>query len=275
MGFGRIGACITLAVAYLALRFALPYVRPEFINPALVVLLCTALLMLAQLAFVVSIASLRLRPRSSVLLILASALAAAAMVFLEVRLEPRAPALAGALAVNLVFRDLCLMLFAGSLGYVVSFIVREPNILLPAAVFAGLVDYWNVSWGPLSRLVERKPEVITTVSVHMPMPVPGMPDGTVGIGDFVFLALFFGALYRFGLNVKGAFWLGYGLLTACMLFVLKFESAMPALVPIAIAVVGANIRNFKLQREELLATLYVGVLLLLLILASVIFLFRR
>ena len=273
MRLGRIGVCIALAGAYVALRFAALWIKPGVLSPEVVVFAYTALLMLVQLAFVVSIAGLRLRPQSSALLMLPGAVGAAAMILLEMKLATQTPV--AMLVTVSVFRDLCLMVFGGSFGCLFSFIIREPNVLLPAAVFAGFVDYWNVSWGPLSRVIERKPDVVAMVSVHMPAPVPGMHGSTVGIGDFVFLALFFAVLYRFGLNVRGAFWFGYGLLTACILLVLKFETPVPALVPIAIAVVGANIRNFKLQREELLATLYVGVLLLLLILASVIFLFRR
>ncbi|HUV06045.1 MAG TPA: hypothetical protein VMX94_13230 [Armatimonadota bacterium] len=273
MRFGRIGACIGLAAAYVTLRFAAPLVKPGFISPDFTAFAYTALLMLAQLAFVVSIAGLKMRPKSSALLMLPCALAVVATIFLEMKLVPLRPTPVAALVVSSVFRNLCLMLFGGSLGCLLSFMIREANILVPVAVFAALVDYWNVSWGPLSRVIERKPDIIATASVHMP--APGMPGGSVGVGDFVFLALFFAVLYRFSLNVRGAFWLGYGLLTACMLIVLKFGIPVPALVPMAIAVVGANVRSFKLRREELLAILYVGLLLLMFLLAWLLFVFKR
>ena len=167
------------------------------------------------------------------------------------------------------------MLFAGLLGYTISFIVREKNILLPAAIFAALVDYWNVSWGPLSHILVDKPSVVAAAAVSMPAVSAGMPGMIIGMGDFVFLSLFFGVLYRFRMNVKGTFWLGYGLLTASMLAVMYFGSAFPALIPMSLAVVAANAKLFKLKREEQLAMVYVGALLLAALILMWIFMFRR
>ena len=239
MPFSRAGACITMAGIYMALRFAVPWVKLGGINPHLAIFLSVAVLMLAQLALVVSIAGLQMRPRHAMLLALPSAVIVAAIIVLEAKLAAGVPPPEVVLAVSSALRDLCLILFAASLGCALSFIIRERNILVPAAVFAALVDYWSVSWGPLSRVLEEKPEIAAAASVQMPTPVAGEPGTMIGIGDFVFLALFFGALYRFGMNVKGAFWFGYGLLTVSMLVVSTHGGALPALVPISIAVVGA------------------------------------
>lgn len=158
-----------------------------------------------------------------------------------------------------VFHDLFLMVFAGLLGHMISFIVREPNILLPAASFAALVDYWNVTWGILSKAIVSKPGVVARLSVTVPTPIGNA--STIGMGDFVFWALFFGVLYRFNMNVKAAFWLGYALLTASMVLIMFVGGAIPALVPMGLAITASNIRLFKLNREELLATIYVGLIL--------------
>ena len=81
------------------------------------------------------------------------------------------------------------------------------------------------------------------------------------MGDFLFFALFMSVLYKFNMNVKGAFWFGYGLLTAFILLVAfnKTEIAIPALVPLGLAILATNAKNVKFKREELFAILYVGI----------------
>ena len=97
----------------------------------------------------------------------------------------------------------------------------------------------------------------------------------IGMGDFIFLALFFSVLFRLGMNVKGSFWLGYVLLTASMYVVVVFGGALPALLPMGIAVIGANRRHFHLKRDEQLAMIYVGAILLAFLVVSGIFMFRK
>jgi hypothetical protein len=104
--------------------------------------------------------------------------------------------------------------------------------------------------------------------------VPGIPGTMIGMGDFVFLALYFSVLYRFAMNVRGTFWLGYVLLTASMLFVLS-SGVLPALIPVALAVIIANRRLFKLSRDEKLAIVYVGIFVVVLLTASGIYLLKH
>lgn len=148
------------------------------------------------------------------------------------------------------------MLFAVSLGYAVSFVIRESGMILPVAVLAGLTDCWNVVIGPLGRLVERSPDVVAAFAVELPSPVVGARTTMMGMGDFVFLALYFGVLHRFSMNENGAFWLSYALLTASMLAVTKWGLAVPALVPLSIGVLLPNARNIRLSRQEWFAVLY-------------------
>jgi len=266
------GACVALAAVFMTLRLAVTLVRPEGVDPRLAVFTSIGALMLVQLAFVVSLARLRMKAGSAFLLAVPSAIAVIGISVLAAKTKIDHPMM---LAVILGFRDLFLILFAGSLGCGISYIVRESNILLPAAVFAAFVDFWSVTWGPLSHILEKKPAIIEAASVHLPTPVPGVPGTMIGMGDFLFLALFFTVLYRFCMNVKGAFWVGYALLTLSMLVVLRWGGAIPALVPMSLAIVGMNIKYFKLKRQELLATLYVGLMTLALLIASGIYLFRR
>ena len=272
MRIGRIGPCILMAGAYIIIIFAITMAKLVKLNVHLAIglsVVSVCVLMLVQLAFVISVVGLRMRPRLSALLALLSAAVFVGILFSK--LHAPMMAILGLASIQ----QLSLMLFAAALGYTISFIVREPNILLPIAIFAAFVDYWSVTWGPLSQILEKKPAIVAAVSVHMPTPVPGVPGTMIGMGDFVFLALFFGVLYRFSMNVKGTFWLGYGLLTASMLVVMGLGGALPALIPMGLAVVAANAKLFKLKREELLAIVYVGALLLVVLIASGIFLFER
>lgn len=269
-----VGACAALATALVILRLAVTLVRPGGVDPRLAVFTSIGALMLVQLAFVVSLARLRMKAGSAFLLAVPSVIAVIGISILVAKTNPD---FVGTPLFSLVLglRDVFLIIFAGSLGCGISYIVRESNILLPAAVFAAFVDFWSVTWGPLSHILEKKPAIIEAASVHLPTPVPGVPGTMIGMGDFLFLALFFTVLYRFCMNVKGAFWVGYALLTLSMLVVLRWGGAIPALVPMSLAIVGMNIKYFKLKRQELLATLYVGLMTLALLIASGIYLFRR
>ena len=152
--------------------------------------------------------------------------------------------------------------------------MREPNILLPVGLFAAMVDFWGVNWGPVSKAIAKAPGVVAAVSVHVPTPVPGLPGTTIGVGDFVFMALFFGILYRFSMNVKGAFWLGYALLTLAMAVVMITNLSVPALVPMALAVLVMNMRQFKLSRDELRSTAIAGVFLAAIMVIMTVFVFK-
>lgn len=265
------GGSIVTAGVYLALRIVVPMLGYGPVPPGLAVVLSIAAFMLVQLMLIRYVAGVRVPPKTAALLAVPLALVAVGITILLSKVELPAAVLGATHG----FRDLALMLFAALLGQMVSFIVREPNILLPAAVAAAFVDYWSVTWGPLSHLLEKKLALIEAVSVQIPSVGHAMPVSMIGMGDFVFLALFFAVLYRFRMNVAGTFWLGYVLLTISMLVVLHFRSAMPALVPICVAVVVANIRHFKLKRDEVLAIVYGGAFLLVILFAMGVFLFRR
>jgi len=274
MRLGRVGTSIILAAVYMAIVIGMTTARFGNVGLRWAVIISVAsvgMLMLLQLAFAISIVALRMRLPTSAIVAVVSALLFAGTFLLAVEVHLSTAAVLGVAGLQ----RLLLMLFAVSLGYTVSFIIGEANILLPVAVFAACTDYWNVTFGPLRHILEKKPIIVEALAVQMPNPVPGMPGTMIGMGDFVFFALFFGVLYRFAMNVKGAFWLVYGLLTVSMLVVMKFGSALPALVPLGLAVVAANVRNFKLKREELLATVYVGALLFVFLLASAIYMHGR
>lgn len=220
--------------------------------------LTIAITMLLQLGLVVSLAGLKLPAGKSALVSLTSLCVFVGLMFLLMKIHITMPFI---LAFVLAIRDMSLMIFAASLGCIISFIIREPNIVIPVALFAAVVDYWGVTAGPLSVVLTKKPAILDAVSIHMPVPIVNAPGTLIGLGDFVFLGIFFSILYRFALNTKLSFWLGFVFLTVTMFIVTAVDVAIPALVPMGAAIIIANYRAIELKREEKLATLYVGIIL--------------
>lgn len=170
-----------------------------------------------------------------------------------------------ALEIVLGVSDTLMVLSASMLGLAVSHIIREPNILAPAALFAALMDFAVVSlWIP--HVMQAAPQALSTVAVHVPQvgakPTPtGLrPIGIIGPADFVFLAFYFACVWRFGMAARATYiWMvialaGYmffqnvvGSLTP------RFMDAvdmLPGLVPMAIVLLLVNRKYFHFSREE-------------------------
>jgi hypothetical protein len=252
---------------YLLFRVAAQTITIRSVHPAILILVSVALFMLLQLAIIRAASGLQLAPKVTGWLI---PVFAAAVVGFMVLGTVKMPHVMAVLVASM--RDTALIFFAVSLGYTLSVIVREPSLLLPVAVFAAIVDFWSVNYGPLAILLATRPQVVEAAAVQVPVLGRAMPVSRIGVGDFVFLALFFGVMYRFRMNVIGAFWLGFVLLTATMIMVIRVPAfgAVPALVPIAIAVIAANTKHLKLKREEVCSTLIVGIVLVAFLILSVV-----
>lgn len=161
------------------------------------------------------------------------------------------------------------MIFAATaLGYLVSFILREPNILLPVGALAAGIDVWSVMIGPTMKALKSVPHVVSSVSVAMPAPGSAatgyQPISFIGPADFIFLAMFLGAIYRMNLEPNRTFWIAFPILSIGMAVVLTglFPSGLPGLVLIAGSVILANYRRFKLKRDEILAVAIVALMLI-------------
>ena len=96
-------------------------------------------------------------------------------------------------------------------GRLLSRILRERNILLPVAGVAILADIFTVFVGPAGKALAKAPQLVQKFSVGLPTAgaaVPGahLPPtvGTMGLGDFIFLALFLTAAARFGFPLRRA-----------------------------------------------------------------------
>lgn len=157
-----------------------------------------------------------------------------------------------------------LILGAVGLGAMVSWVVREKNILVPAIPLAAAIDTLTVfaPKGAVRQIAEKAPEVIEKASVAItasPTAVGEVtriiPIALIGVGDFVFLTLYLACLYRFGLRVRAT---AIGLFAVLWLYLMVVAvgimPALPGLVPMAVVVLAVNWREFQLSRQEKLAS---------------------
>lgn len=160
---------------------------------------------------------------------------------------------------------LLLILPAVCIGVGISRLVREFKLLLPMVVVLAGVDLYVVFGGGLVKQAEKG----SPVAQHM-MKALTVPMGTVktalpmaisvGFADFLFIALFFACFAKFRIPSARTFQVLFGVLAAYMMVVFLKNIALPALVPIAVVVIGMNLRRFRFARDELFAMLYAALL---------------
>ena len=261
-------------LAYAAFNLLLPFVPLPQHRPSVAVIL--GLVLSSTLAFMLlqlwlAQAVVAARPRPAVSGLLAGVCAALGVVFylLAQPYGPHTP------PVWIEFgQGLAVTLGCTFLGILLAPIIREPNVLLPVALVAMPIDYLGAmtSIGFTHTIVTKHPEIVKGISVPVPS-VGGAahhaglaPIAFIGPGDVLFVAFFFAVVLRLNLNVRGTFWWIYGLLTATMIFVLSpWGFNIAALVPMGLAILIANFSYFKLKREEVFATLYAAVFILVLV----------
>lgn len=154
------------------------------------------------------------------------------------------------------------------LGALLATLVKEKNILIPIAIFLALYDASLVltPWGPTRQIVENAPQVFTQVAASVPRISSKSAGGNVepgvfaGPADFVFLAMFFVAIFRFEMRAKETLYVVVPALLFYMVAVLFLGIPLPALVPIGLAVLIVNWREFKMTRDEKLSTGLIAVL---------------
>jgi len=173
-----------------------------------------------------------------------------------------------------------LILTGAFFGQIIARLIRERALLVPVAIIAGLVDFWGVYWGFVNHVSKAAPAAISgmataaTESVRIPTDVhlPAQlavfgninPPQNIGIGDFVFLALFLTCAYRLGFSPKRTMWgIFAGLLIASILIAMNGSTVfglpiqfdyLPGLVFISGGVLLANIGYWQLSRNEWLMT---------------------
>ncbi|MCC6445590.1 MAG: hypothetical protein IT210_19305 [Armatimonadetes bacterium] len=248
---------------YLWIRFAAPYIT-LFDGTIAGIIVATLVFMLLQLALIYDATRLSITRLQAFLSLLF-------FVFLFIVM---ARFRVGMLA------DICLILASASLGYLVSTVIKEPNLILPVAVVGALVDYWGVHFGPTQMVLSKAPQVLQTMSAKIPAlgQAARAPGGLpyiamIGPGDFLFLAIFYACVHKFGMNGRATYIWTAVLLTLGMLVALMTPVFyIPALVPMGVAVMAANWKYFKFKREEFFALLYAGIFIVVLVFLFIIYL---
>lgn len=153
------------------------------------------------------------------------------------------------------------------LGGLLGTMLKDKNLLIPVTIFLGSFDLFLVfaPEGPTRIIMQAAPKILPTIGYAIPRvataphAVPVAPYAVVGPADFVFMAMFFIALFRFDMRARETF---IALVPTLLLYLLLsgFFGAIPLLPPIALVVLVVNARQFTMNKEEKLSTLGIGLI---------------
>lgn len=170
-----------------------------------------------------------------------------------------------------------LVVWCLGLGATIALIVKDKNLLLPIAIFLALFDMWLVfsPMGVVNReVIQGTGKALANVAYQVPKPEArsaggyAAPLAYVGPADYLFLAMFFVALFRFRMRISETFRASVPTLALYLLIVLCFGAvrlgpitlgALPALLPIGLVVLIVNRKEFQLARDEKIATALLAV----------------
>lgn len=172
---------------------------------------------------------------------------------LQLRPSPNlAPILATAM-------DLGKILAAGGVGMALAAALKEPNILLPAGLFAAFADFVVVTIGTVkqAQATEKGQKLLEAVSAKAPAVHPRLPTLTIGPADFLFLGVFLACALRFDLGLRRNAIALSVVLAASLLLVSLADISVPALAPMSLTFIALNWRKFKLTKQEIISTLVV------------------
>ena len=183
--------------------------------------------------------------------------------------------LLGGMLVSLGQSGLICWCFA--IGSLLALFLKDRNLVLPIAIFLALFDMWLVfaPEGMVQRTVVQGPmTILKQMAYQAPLVQTKSAGGKaeamlfVGPADFVFLSMFFVALYRFKMRPIPTLFVIMPVLAVYLLVVLCFPNvhlgpislgALPALLPIGIVVLVVNRDQFQLNRDEKMTTVVLTV----------------
>ncbi|MFM9874664.1 MAG: hypothetical protein ACKVQS_14505 [Fimbriimonadaceae bacterium] len=207
-------------------------------------------------------------PQAWILLLTGVILHGGAFVFLrQVRVDP----LTGLIFQN--FMQLGMLFWTLGLGILVAILIREKNMLLPIAIFLAGMDALLIltPFTPQARIAAENPDIIGNIGLRVPevrVATPGIPQAAIAISDIGFVgpadlfisAMFFAAMFRYGMRAKQtAIWL-IPVLIIYLFVVLLTHIPLPALVPIGLTALIVNWKEFKLLKDEKIATWMVSII---------------
>ena len=144
--------------------------------------------------------------------------------------------------------NLGVLMFAIGLGLAVARGLQKPNYLVLAAIVGALTDIFSVYAGPTKHLIGSS--AFGYLSFAWPLVGAGGVQGIVGVGDFVFLALFFDGARRFKLDDRVTLWAMCGAMIVGFAFTWVTQAGVPALPFFAVALLLAHGRELKAQMSQ-------------------------
>jgi hypothetical protein len=131
-------------------------------------------------------------------------------------------------------------LFAAAVGLLLAAALATPAVAIAVPLFVAAIDIWSVASGPTSRLVQSGRDPVDLLSFDVPAWGGGSAGG-LGLTDAVFIAMFAGWAWRFGLRRRATLaGMAAGLLAALVLSLLTAD-AIPALPLIAAGYLLPNV----------------------------------
>jgi hypothetical protein len=161
--------------------------------------------------------------------------------------------------------NIALILWAVLIGRLVSRIIKEGKLLLPVAIVASLVDIFTVFWGFVGKVVDKAPAVGQAFSAQAPAVAVAEKVNApvltyIGMGDFLFIAMFLSVALRHAMPAGRAMWAAFvSMLAAAAVLALWNPPGIPGLPFISAAVLLVTRRHFVFTREEKRALVVAGV----------------
>jgi len=121
--------------------------------------------------------------------------------------------------------------------------LREPHYLIMAAVVGAITDIFSVYAGPTKHLV--KTSAFPYVSYQWGLIGSGGIFPCVGLGDFIFLALYFAGVRKFGLDQKKTLLAMGAALVIGFLSTLISPRGVPALPFMSFGLLAVNLRALR------------------------------
>lgn len=155
------------------------------------------------------------------------------------------------------------------LGALVSILIKERNMLLPIAIFLAGLDALLIltPFTPQAKIAMQNPQIVGNMGLRVPaVKATGTDQLPLAVNDILFVgpadlfisAMFFAAMFRYGMRARQtALWL-IPVLIGYLFLVLVTHMPLPALVPIGLTALIVNWKEFKLSKDEKAATALVA-----------------
>jgi len=152
------------------------------------------------------------------------------------------------------------------LGALLATLIKDQNIVVPIAIFLACLDMFLV-FSPLGltrMIIKSVPSMLPAIAVQIPIASHQTtgekisPGALAGPADFLFLAMFLIAIFRFNMQGRKTVLVVIPTLLAYMMLVSLVHTPLPALVPIGTVVLLVNWKEFRLSKDEVISTGVVG-----------------